>query len=289
MSFLSAFGLNAAGFRRQAPGAVAAARLFERGEDSVRSPISVLFPLIIAGTLFLLSRAENTSVRHLQILISDVGMPLVDGASRAFNKVTGLGNFFRSQMALHQEIEILKTQNANLLMLQTNNHQIRQDIEDLKRLANFVQNSGMASITAPVVGQADDGYSSTLFVRATERDGVEKHQPVISAQGLIGRVAEVTLTGARILPLTDSTSRIPVQTDAGHQAIVAGQNSQTLDVRYLESASQVKVGDRLYTSGHGGLFPRGLPVAVVTAIDGDRVTASPLAGQSNAVVSVILQ
>ena len=69
--------------------------------------------------------------------------------------------------------------------------------------------------------------------------------------------------------ITDLNSRIPVTIESSHvAAVLAGDNSERPRLLYLPSANGVKVGDRIVTSGEGGVFPPGLPVGVVSALDG---------------------
>ena len=278
--------------RGQLSSSAAPSRLFEREETS-RSCLSLLFPLVLSGTLFVLSKAENPSVRHLEILLADMSMPLIEGTTHFINRLTGVVDFFQSQSSLHREIFALKEQNTYLLAQKLHHNQLAQDVNALKALARFVQEAPYQRISASLIGKTDDGYSTNFFVKATAHDGVTKNDPVMDAQGVLGRILEISLTGARVLPITDSASRIPIQTQSGIQAVVSGRNlpfchKDCLEVRHLESVAQIKVGDHLYTSGHGGIFPRGLPVAVVTSIEGSQVFAKPFAQSPAGVVSIIL-
>ncbi len=99
---------------------------------------------------------------------------------------------------------------------------------------------------------------------------MEIGNPVMSDRGLIGRVVGLTRGASRILLLTDVASRTPVlvdRTDA--RAILAGDSSSAPKLEYLRGQAPVKDGDRVLTSGDGGMFPRGLPVGtVVKGLDG---------------------
>jgi rod shape-determining protein MreC len=92
----------------------------------------------------------------------------------------------------------------------------------------------------------------------------------MSDHGLVGRVIGVTRGASRILLLTDVSSRTPVlidRTDA--RAILTGDSSSAPKLEYLRGMSPVRAGDRVLTSGDGGMFPRGLPVGTaVKGLDG---------------------
>ena len=96
-----------------------------------------------------------------------------------------------------------------------------------------------------------------------KRDGVYVGQPVLDADGLMGQVIEVGSTSSRVLLVTDITHAVPVRVIRnGVRAIVEGSGKQNqLNLRQVSFTTDIKVGDVLVTSGLGGRFPEGYPVA----------------------------
>jgi len=101
---------------------------------------------------------------------------------------------------------------------------------------------------------------------------------VISGEGLVGRLTEVGVRAARVLLITDLNSRVPVIVESSHTAaVLAGDNSERPRLVYLGNAKDIKIGDRVVTSGEGGIFPPGLPVGVVAALDSGLPRVEPYA------------
>lgn len=100
--------------------------------------------------------------------------------------------------------------------------------------------------------------------------GIKAGNPVMSETGLVGRVVGVAKGASRILLLTDIASRTPVMIDRTNaRAILTGDGGPNPKLDYLRGKDPVKQGDRVVTSGDGGVFPRGLPVGVaVKGLDG---------------------
>lgn len=70
--------------------------------------------------------------------------------------------------------------------------------------------------------------------------------------------------------MTDLNSRVPIIVERSRQrAILAGDNSERPALRYLDPASGIRIGDRVVTSGEGGVFPSGLPVGAIAELDGE--------------------
>jgi len=96
--------------------------------------------------------------------------------------------------------------------------------------------------------------------------------PALTPQGLVGRVVDAGRRSARILLVTDFNSKIPVVVESsGDQAILEGDNSGEPALRFLPLNPSFAVGDRVLTSGHGGMLPPGLMVGQVASIAGGKV------------------
>jgi rod shape-determining protein MreC len=105
---------------------------------------------------------------------------------------------------------------------------------------------------------------------------VRKNQPAITGDGLIGRVTEVGERSARVLLLTDLNSRVPIYVERTRaRAVMVGNNSDQMLLNYLLPGADIVVGDRIVTSGQGGIFPPGLPVGVVTANNNGTIRVQP--------------
>ena len=125
-------------------------------------------------------------------------------------------------------------------------------------------------VTGRVVLDTRGPFANTRLANVGAESGVKVGNPVMSDRGLVGRVVGVTRGASRVLLLTDVASRTPVlvdRTDA--RAILLGDGGSNPRLSYLRGQDPVKEGDRILTSGDGGVFPRGLPVGVAAkGLDG---------------------
>lgn len=164
------------------------------------------------------------------------------------------------------------------------NRRLRQEVDDLKRLRDedvalrninerykallgFRTDPPVPMVAARVILDARGPFSDTRLADVGKEHGVEVGNPVMSDRGLIGRVIGVTRGASRILLLTDVASRLPVLIDRTNaRAILTGDASSAPKLDYMRGKNPVRNGDRVFTSGDGGLAPRGLPVG--TAVKG---------------------
>jgi rod shape-determining protein MreC len=105
---------------------------------------------------------------------------------------------------------------------------------------------------------------------------VRKGSPVVTGDGLVGRVVELGERFSRILLVTDLNSRVPVVVESTrYRAILEGDNTDTMKLSFVIPSDDVRLGDRIVTSGSGGLFPAGLPIGEVTAIKDGTAIVTP--------------
>ena len=167
----------------------------------------------------------------------------------------------------------------------------RYRVRDLQRLALVRENRQLKGLlrvvepkrgwyrVLPIAASSSGSYVRSAVVSGGKSDGVRVGQPVRGVRGLVGRVVEVGNNASRVLLLTDASSRVPVRVlRTGRPAMIAGVNAPHLEVRYVAPADgRLRVGDRLVTSGDGGIFPPDVPVAVITVVKGDLQLARPIA------------
>jgi len=139
-----------------------------------------------------------------------------------------------------------------------------------RALLGFKTNPPIPMASAHVISESRGPFADTRLADAGKEKGVEVGNPVMNERGLVGRVIGVAHGASRVLLLSDVASRTPVlvdRTDA--RAILTGDASATPKLEYLRGIDPIKNGDRILTSGDGGMIPRGLPVGTaVKGLDG---------------------
>lgn len=160
----------------------------------------------------------------------------------------------------------------------------------LKALLNLRQDIEDEIAVAQIVGSSFDSARRFATLTAGASSGVRPGQPVRSADGLIGRILEAGRWASRVLLVSDGASNVPVRlVRDGTPAIATGRGDGTLELKTLEvGKNPFRRGDILVTSGVGGIYPPNIPVAVVTAVQGDRTVAKPLADPASVDHAVVL-
>ncbi|TGD72092.1 rod shape-determining protein MreC [Mangrovimicrobium sediminis] len=179
---------------------------------------------------------------------------------------------------LNQENLVLQGRSQQMASLQAENVRLRALLNSSAMLRDDV-------LVAELVGVSPDPERHQLVLNKGSRDGVFLGQPLLDADGLLGQIVEVAPGMSRALLVTDATHSIPVQVNRnGVRAIAEGTGSlSSLAIYHVSATTDIREGDLLVTSGLGGRFPAGYPVAVVDSVHRDpgqtfaRVTATPTA------------
>ncbi|HEY1427820.1 MAG TPA: rod shape-determining protein MreC [Caulobacteraceae bacterium] len=148
--------------------------------------------------------------------------------------------------------------------------QAQLEITRLKAVLGIKTDPPLPQIAAETISDSHGPFADTRLANAGRDKGVTEGNPVLSEHGLAGRIVGVSDHVSRIMMLTDAESRVPViLMRTNGRAILSGDGGGSPKLDYVRSALGLKEGDRVLTSGDGGVFPRGLPVGtVVRGFDG---------------------
>ena len=220
-----------------------------------------------AVALMLANKSSTGPIERFRTVVIDAASPVLEVLSQpaiTFSRVMEEGRFL---IHLHDENARLREENARLKHWRAAALHLQQEHAGLVSLLNARGDPSSTFVSARVIGDSGGPFVRTILLNAGSRDGVAKGQAAINGDGLVGRVAEVGRRSSRILLLTDLNSRVPaILVPSRDHGVLEGDNSNALRLSYLPAGVQMNPGDRVVTSGHGGVFPPELPIGVVTSV-----------------------
>jgi rod shape-determining protein MreC len=237
-----------------------------------------LLLVISAFVLMLLGKGETLLVERFRTGVLDFAAPVMEIMSRPAATLAAAIDNVNELINLRSENARLREENARLLAWQQTARQLQAENASLREFLRFPPESPARFITARVIADAGGAFVRSAIVNAGRRHGVAKGQAVVTPDGLVGRVFEAGVHSARVILITDINSKLPVLVENSRaRAIMAGDNSDRPRLVFLPTSVEISIGDRIVTSGQGGLFPPGLPVARVASIENGIVRVEPLA------------
>jgi rod shape-determining protein MreC len=229
----------------------------------------VATPLLVAAAIvmIILGKVDQVIIESVRVSLTDNAAPILAMLSRPLSVISDVAEHARMMVDLYQDNLRLNEENKRLMDWQQAALALADENRELRALLKLVPQSAHSFVSARVIASSGGAYLRNVMIDAGSDNGVARGQAVLAGDGLVGRVYEVGARAARVLLITDLNSRIPVKVGRSRQrAILAGDNSPSPFLMYLDPAVPVEVGDRLVTSGEGGIFPPGLPVGVVAAV-----------------------
>ena len=247
-------------------------------------PLKVLADRFAFGALVILSlallavgKANVHLLGGVSMHISDAMVPaletLMQPVTASRRLVEGAGGL----LALRAENARLQEQNLRLLEWQSAARQMSVENAALRQLLRMPPDPKLpTAVTGRVVADAGGPFVHTVLLDVGVEDGAARGMAAVNERGMIGRVIEVGRHSARVLLLTDFNSRIPVLVEPSRdQAILAGNNTRRPALVFLPLNPRLSVGNRVFTSGRGGVLPPGLEIGTVIAIGDAGVTVEP--------------
>jgi len=226
--------------------------------------ISLIFMLTLAAALLLLGRAETYVFDRARQVVTDLAAPLLEVASRPVAATRRLIERTDEYAYVFDENERLRAENARLLAWKEEALKLQAKVARYEALLNVQVDPSIEYVSGRVVSDSGGPFIDTVLVNVGREQGVRSGLAVIDSDGLVGRIVATGPKASRVLLLTDLNSRIPVVVEpAQYKAILAGDNTEWPTLEYLATQSAVSAGDRVVTSGDGGLIPAGIPVGLV--------------------------
>ncbi len=170
--------------------------------------------------------------------------------------------------SLRQENAQLSSENAQLQTQIIALQQQASEIELLSALLDFARaRPDNAYQAAAVIGQDPSPFLHYIIINRGSDDGIRRGMPVVSQQGLVGRVAQVTATAARVELITDPAARVSVRLQPSQvDGVLSGSLTGALSIDLLPQDSQLEAGELVFTSGIGGLYPSNILIGQVNSI-----------------------
>jgi rod shape-determining protein MreC len=260
----------------------------ETPEFFPRGP-SPLLRLTVFGLLSLALMFTDIRYRYLEDVrrvVSTALAPLQSVAMLPGQALESASDYFVGQRRLLAENDALRRHLLDQAAAAQGYESLRQENERLRRLLGLHGGLPGEAIGAEVLYSGRDPFSQKLVIDKGEAGGVQTGMAVIDEVGVLGQVTRVYPTLAEVTLITDKDHLVPVQIQrSGVRTVLYGSGAgRAPELRFLPPNADVKVGDRLVTSGIDGIYQAGLAVADVLAIDRDttrvfpRVTCQPLAG-----------
>jgi len=217
------------------------------------------------------ARDETTRQRKIRTVAQSIAYPVQRGASWVGNWFGGLfGGFGELRRAsaenhqLHAQIDAMQTELRDT-------RQRAAEADRLEKLLNLSSQSQYKSVTAQVIARDPSMWFDSITINKGRWAGVEINMPVVTSDGIVGRVVSTGPLSAQVMLITDEKSGVGAVAGQLGQSSAIGSikglgESGLLDMRYVSGLEKVQMGDIVYTTGQDGIYPQGYSIGPVVEL-----------------------
>ncbi|KAJ56379.1 rod shape-determining protein MreC [Actibacterium mucosum KCTC 23349] len=226
----------------------------------VRRIVVALLVLVLTA-IFLLWRIDSPRAERYRAAVIDRVVPSFSWAMAPVNAAAGMLQDFRSYANIYEQNKELRNELRQMRTWKEAAVQLEQQNAKLRELNKVRLDPRLTYVTGVVLADSGSPFSQSVLLNVGAHDGIVDGWATTDGLGLVGRISGVGPGSSRVILVTDSNSRIPVTIQpSGQRAILTGDNSSAPPVEFLEDPDEPRPGDRVVSSGDGGVFPAGLLV-----------------------------
>jgi len=244
--------------------------------------IIAVIMIILAILSYGLKKKKDLNI--VESFIKDVVVSVENVLFYPFRFTINLFEDYNELKSIKEENDVLKTSLNRIESIEAENIELREQLENLKEELNIDYTlTDYEYLNATVTSRNIGYWYNTITIDKGSSSGIEVEMPVINAYGLLGKVVNTTYTSStiRLITTSDTNNKISVSiisNDEKLHGLINGYDyeSGTLEVEGISNTKTVRVGDLVYTSGLGGVFPSGILIGKVESITTDSYDLSKI-------------
>ena len=222
---------------------------------------------VVLTAVVLLSLPASAASR-LKLAVSSWFLPLFGLAGAAQQLPADLADSVLPRRELLQQIDRLRRENQQLKSQAVQSAAIARENDQLRSLIGWQKQVQWKLKPANVIMRDPANWWRTVQIDRGSRDGIQTNQPVLTADGLVGRISSVSYLNSQVALIGDRDCRVSALVDnathdVGVLSLIDPLDNTLVRMSHLTSGANLKAGQNVFTSGLGGIFPKGIPVGKV--------------------------
>ena len=240
-------------------------------------PITTLI-FVCLTLIFILWRVDNTRTELIRTKIIDFVSPLTIPLNYPIKVVGDLVTYFEIYSTLLEENKELKRDLQNMTGWKEKALQLEQKNAQLRALNNVKLSEDLIWVTGEMMADSGSPFYQSGVINIGLKDGIKNGSAAVDGLGLVGRISGVGQKVARVLFLTDISSAIPIKIKRSNQkGLMIGDNSPWPLLEFVEEKGLINIGDRVFTSGDGNVFPSDILIGTILIDNKKKLRVKPVA------------
>jgi rod shape-determining protein MreC len=226
--------------------------------------VAVLFAQVLILGIQVKRTEENRSTRLLRVWSNGTITPLEKAIVRLQSGTSGIWHNYFYLRGVRKENRDLKEQIQRMQLEEVRLNNDAEQSRRLQALMGFKEQFISKTLAAQVIGSSGSEHSRAISIDKGSSDGIERDMPVITGDGVVGKILHVFKSSAQVLLVDDQTSGVGVILEQSRlQGVLKGTAGNEIVLDKIMNDEQVQSGERVLTSGGDEIFPKGLLVGTV--------------------------
>lgn len=229
--------------------------------------VGIIITIIILIILVFVSNMSLDKLSYVQNAVSAIVMPIQNGLTYLKNKITGNNTFFADINKLQQENEELKNKNAQLEQNLREFEIVKNENATLKEYLTLSEKYGdYETKPAYIINKDISNYNNVFVINVGQKDGIKPNMTVISEKGLVGYVISVSDSTSKVQTIIDTSSTVSATLSVSKDTLICKgtiEEKGMLKASYIPTTANLVQGDKIETSGMGGIYPKGIFIGTV--------------------------
>lgn len=239
--------------------------------------IGIIILIIIILVIFSYTLKNDRKLNPVESFVKDTLTYTEKIITYPFNQLVSKVNDYKKLKNIREENDILETSLDRTSSIESENIELRRQLDKLKEELNIDYTlTDYEYLNATVISRNVGYWYNTITIDKGTYNGVEKDMVVINAKGLVGKIIRTTTftSDVRLITTSDTNNKISVHVTNGDYKLYGLINNydyktNLLELEGISNTKNVSIGDYVYTSGLGGVFPSGILIGIVSGISTD--------------------
>ncbi|HEY8420668.1 MAG TPA: rod shape-determining protein MreC [Thermoclostridium sp.] len=227
--------------------------------------------MVLLFVLAALTAGENSKANVIRNVLTVPLSPLQKGIGAVSDWIKNSVNFFREVRTARAENEELKKKIQQMEHELEKVYSLQKENENLKKILSFKEQFTQETVGCNIIAKDSGNLFETFTIDRGSKDGISVNDPVINANGLVGRVARVDLLTSKVVSIIDTESSVSARLSKSRDLVILRGDSQLRTeglcrLDYIPPDVEVAVGDKVETSGMSSLYPKGIIIGEIIQI-----------------------
>lgn len=232
--------------------------------------IGIIITIIFLIILVFISNLKLNKFSYVENAFSNIIMPIQSGITYLKNKIQKNDQYFATIDSLKNENQKLKNRNIELEEALRQLEVIQAENTTLKEYLNLTKEyNNYTTVPAYIINKDISNYSNVFVINVGSDDGVKENMTVIAAEGLVGHIISVTKNTSKVQTIIDTSNVVSATLENSKDNVICRGtlNENELKATYISTDTVLNEGEKLHTSGMGGIYPKGIYIGKIKKIN----------------------